>query len=151
MATGRKVTSGPGTSRLQLVGGVLPIAVADFEGASFADSGPATEPAHAAEPEVFLARVVPAANLGAGDAIRVDFRFAIERLRLIQRTAGVTLALGYGREPSAADFDDLAVGALYFDFPIPPSVTITILNMGGVAVADDLVVIGMAGERYRGI
>jgi hypothetical protein len=151
MATGRSVLTGPGTADLAVAAGIGEVATFAPPGEPGVSTPPVTELA-ATVVDVFLPRIVALADLGIAGLVRLDFRQSIDRLRVIQRTAAVTLALGYGRQPSAADFDDLVVGAIYFDFPIPAGTdAVTILNMGGVALTFDLLVIGMAGPRFESI
>ncbi|KKL28494.1 hypothetical protein LCGC14_2374590 [marine sediment metagenome] len=153
MATGRRVTTAPGTRRIGQVGGVgVPVGVLPFPTEPFGPEGfdqrPATERI-IAEPESFESQIIAAANLGIGGSIELQFKVPFERLRIVQRTALVTLALGFGRTPSAADFDDLVAGAIYYDFQTPTTRDLGVLNMGGVALTDDLLVIAMAGRRYE--
>ncbi len=151
MATGRRVLTAPGTVRIGGMGrtAVEPIPTAPFDPSPPSDV-PATEQMAAAERrEYFETQIIAFGDLTIGGMVQIRFRLPLERLRIIQRTATVTLALGYGRTPSAADFDDLVVGAIYFDFPTPPTRDLAILNMGTVAVAADVLVIAMAGARFE--
>ncbi len=148
MATGRAVTEAPASGIVKR-GGVIPIPTAPFDVSLPGGAAPITEQLATIEPEFFESQVVAFGDLAVGAAVQLRFRVPFERIRVVQRTALVTLALGFGRTPSAADFDDLVVGAIYFDFPTPPTRDLAILNMGTVAVAADLLVIAMAGRRYE--
>ncbi len=151
MATGRRVTTAPGTVRIGGIGrgAVEPIPTAPFDPA-LPSGVPATEQiAEAERREYFETQIIAFGDLAIGGAVQIRFRVPFERLRIIQRTGLATLGLGFGRTPSAADFDDLVAGAIYYDFPTPPTRDLGILNMGTVALADDLLVIAMAGERFE--
>ena len=156
MATGRRVLVAPGTRRTGQVGGVgVSVGVLPFPTEPFGPEGsalvPATEALARVEQESFESQIVAFGLLGAAASVELQFKVPFERVRIVQRTALATLALGYGRTTSAADFDDLVVGAIYFDFPTPPTRDLSILNMGGVALTDDLLVIAMAGRRFEAV
>ena len=157
MATGRRVLVAPGTRRTGQVGGVgVPVGVLPLPTEAFGPEGraalvPASEALARVEKESFESQIVAFGLLGTAASVELQFKVPFERVRIIQRTALATLALGYGRTTSAADFDDLVVGAIYFDFPTPPTRDLSILNMGGVALTDDLLVIAMAGRRFEAV
>lgn len=153
MATGRRILVAPGVRVGGAVGGVgvpvgvLPIPTEPFGPEGF-DPTPATE-RMAGRQEAFESQIVAFGLLAVTEQVELQFKVPFERIRIIQRTAAATLGLGYGRTASPADFDDLVVGAIYFDFPTPPTRDLSILNMGTVSLGFDLLVIAMAGHRYE--